>query len=1021
MLAAIVRGSLAHPKIVTALSLLIALLGAGALLSARLDVFPDFAPPHVLVQAEAPGLDATQVESLVTRPLEDLLAGAENVAAVRSTSSQGLAAIQVVFGRNSDPYLQRQVITERLADASALLPAGVSPPQLSPLSSSMEYLLHFGFTSERLSPLELRDLVRWTIKPQILAVPGVAQAQIFGGDVRERQLWVDPAKLDGAGLTLEDVFEAARRGTQMTGGGYLETPTQRIVLQAQAPGASVAALGQTLIASHGGVPVRIADVAEVRDGAAPRFGDAIIGGQPGILVETSTQYGANTLDVTRDLEHRLEVLAPALEQHGVKYHPALLRPASFIESAIAKLRNSLLIGALLVVALLLVTLRDWRGALISFSAIPVSLLATVWILGMWGLSLNTMSLGGLVVALGVVVDDAVIDVENITRRRRGARTRGGMRQLLLAASLEVRRPVFYATAAVAVAFLPILMLSGLQGAFFRPLATAFLLAVGLSLLVAMSATPALCALLMQDDVPAPEPGWLRRAKLWQQRVIAALAPRAPLVLALLLLSGLLGLALLPVLGARLLPDFRENYLIAHAALRPGISLEETSRVGQRIAARLAALPGVKSVAEQIGRAENGQDPDAPNKSEFEIQLDPVQGVTTAQMEARVRAVFEAFPNQLVEIYSVLAERIGETLSGEVSPFFVSVFGPDLDVDDKVAGAIAAVLKQWPQSGAVHLEVPPRQPELEIRLREDQLALYGLQAAEVLGMLNAAYHGTVVAQLNQSDRGVPVVVRLAGAGATPADVGALMLRGAGGARVPLGAVAELTMVSARSLVEHEDGLRRQVVVANPSGADQAGYARKAQAAIDAHVKLPPNVYLRYGGAAPEQAAAARELIWHSLAALILIVLLLALAFGHSRHVLLVLAALPSTLIGGVIAVALTGGTLSLGAMVGFVALFGMAARNTILLISHYEHLVSTEGQPWGLATALRGAEERLTPVLLTALLTALALLPVALQSREAGHEIEGPMAIVILGGLVSSTFVSLILVPPLAARWLRAAA
>jgi Cu/Ag efflux pump CusA len=623
------------------------------------------------------------------------------------------------------------------------------------------------------------------------------------------------------------------------------------------------------------------------------------------------------------------------------------------------------------------------------------------------------------VALGVVVDDAVIDVENITRRRRGAGARAGMRELLLAASLEVRRPVFYATAAVAVAFLPILMLSGLQGAFFRPLAAAFLLAVGLSLLVAMSATPALCALLMRDYAPAAEPGWLRRAKLWQQRAIAALAPRAPLVLALLLLSGVLGLALLPVLGARLLPDFRENYLIAHAALRPGISLEETSRVGQRIAARLAAVPGVKSVAEQIGRAENGQDPDAPNKSEFEIQLDPAQGLTTAQMEARVRAVFEAFPNQLVEIYSVLAERIGETLSGEVAPFFVSVFGPDLDVDDKVAGDIAAVLKQWPQSGSVHLQVPPRQPELQVRLREDQLALYGLQAAEVLAVLNAAYHGSVVAQLNQSDRGVPVVVRLAGAGATPADVGTLMLRGRDGARVTLSEVAELTMVSARSLVEHEDGLRRQVVVANPTGADQAGYARRAQAAIGAHVTLPPNVYLRYGGDAPEQAAAARELLWHSLAALILIVLLLALAFGHSRHVLLVLAALPSTLIGGVLAVALTGGTLSLGAMVGFVALFGMAARNTILLISHYEHLVSAEGQTWGLATALRGAEERLTPVLLTALLTALALLPVALQAREAGHEIEGPMAIVILGGLVSSTLVSLILVPPLAARWLRA--
>ena len=1017
MLATIVRSSLAAPRIVTALSLLVALLGAGALLGARLDVFPDFAPPHVLVQVEAPGLDATQVESLVTRPLEDVLGGAENVEAVRSTSSQGLAAIQVVFGRGSDPYLQRQVISERLGGGSALLPPGIGPPQLSPLSSSMEYLLHFGFTSDRLSPLELHDLVRWTLKPQILAVPGVAQAQIFGGESRERQLWVDPVKLNAAGVTLEELSEAARRATLISGGGYLETAVQRLVLRAQAPAESLSALGQAVVATPAGVPVRIGDIAQVRDGAAPRFGDAMIGGHPGILVETSTQYGANTLEVTRALEHRLEILATQLAPRGVRYHPALLRPASFIESAIAKLRNSLLVGAALVVVLLLLTLRDWRGALISFGAIPVSLLATIWILGLGGLSLNTMSLGGLVVALGVVVDDAVIDVENITRRRRTAGASADMRSLLLEASLEVRRPVFYATAAVAVAFLPILMLSGLQGAFFRPLATAFLLAVGLSLLVAMSATPALCALLMHRHRPRAEPAWLGSCKRWQRSAITALEPRAAPVLIGVLLSGVAGLALLPVLGARLLPDFRENYLIAHASLRPGISLLETSRVGERIAARLAAISGVKSVAEQIGRAENGQDPDAPNKSEFEIQLEPSGRATTGQLEARVREVFEQFPNQLVEIYSVLAERIGETLSGNVAPFSVSVFGPDLDVDDEVAGEIAALLRKLPQSGTVRLQVPPRQPELEMQLRPERLSLYGLQAAEVLGALNAAYHGTAVAHLNQSDRSVPVVVRLAAAGATPGEIGNLRLRGRDGALVPLSSVATLEVVSARSLIAHEDGLRRQVVIATPTGADQAGFAQRAREQIAAHVKLPPGVYLRYGGTAPAQAAAARELLWHAGAALVLIVLLLALAFGRSRHVLLVLAALPSTLIGGVLAVALTGATLSLGAMVGFVALFGIAARNTILLISHYEHLITIEGQPWSLQTALRGAEERLTPVLLTALLTALALLPVALQSHQPGHEIEGPMAIVILGGLVSSTLVSLVFVPPLAARWL----
>jgi CzcA family heavy metal efflux pump len=1018
MLAVIVRASLRNPRIVTALTCLIAALGLAALLSARFDVFPDFAPPHVLVQTEAPGLDATQVEALVTRPLEGLLAGTENVKTVRSTSSQGLSAIQVVFDRGGDPYRQRQVVTERLAEFAGVLPQGVGAPLLSPLSSSMEYLVHFGYTSDRLSPMELRDVVQWIVKPQILAVPGVAQAQIFGGEVRERQIEIDAEKLAAAGLVLDDVLTAARRATGLIGGGYLETPLQRIVIQAQAPGATLDALAQAVVGTRDGFPVRLGDVAALRESAEPRFGDALIAGKPGILIETSTQFGANTLEVTRALELRLDALAPALAKQGVQYHPALLRPASFIESAIEKLRNSLAIGAVLVVALLLITLRDWRGALVSFSAIPLALLTTVWILQALGLSLNTMTLGGLVVALGVVVDDAVIDVENILRRRRTAAQDVDIGELFIGASLEVRRPVFYATAAVAVAFLPILMMSGLQGAFFRPLSISFLLAVGLSLLVAMSATPALCVLTMAGHTPKSEAGFLQHLKRRQLRAITWLNERPRALIAILLVSGVAGIVFLPMLGARLLPDFRENYLIAHASLRPGISLSETTRVGEQISKGLIAIPGVKSVAEQIGRAENGQDPDAPNKSEFEVQIDPRHGHTASEIDAAIRDVFDDFPNQLVEIYSVLAERIGETLSGESAPFSISVIGSDLDADDRVGAQIVEVLQHLPDSGNVRLTVPPREVELHVELIPRQLVIYGLQAADVLQTINAAYHGSLAAELNQADRSVPVVVRIAHAGADPRAVGALLLRGRDGAVTPLSSVARISMASARSLVDHQDGLRRQIVVASPKGADQAGYADSARKAIAAKVTLPPGVFLRFGGAAEAQTAAKNELLLHSVAALVLIVLLLALAFGHARHVLLVLLSLPSTLIGGVAAVALTGGTLTLGAMVGFVALFGMAARNTILLVSHYDHLVHEEAQPWNLETASRGAEERLTPVLLTALLTGLALLPVALQLHQPGHEIEGPMAVVILGGLVSSTLVSLLLIPPLAAHWLR---
>ena len=1018
MLAAIVRASLRNPRIITALTCLIAALGLAALARARFDVFPDFAPPHVLVQTEAPGLDATQVEALVTRPLEALLAGTENVKTVRSTSSQGLSAIQVVFDRGGDPYRQRQVVTERLAEFVGMLPQGVGAPLLSPLSSSMEYLVHFGYTSERLSPVELRDVVQWTVKPQILAVPGVAQAQIFGGEVRERQIEVDAAKLAAAGLTLDDVLAAAKRATGLIGGGYFETPTQRIVIQAQAPGATLEALAQAVVGTREGLPLRLSDIATLREGAEPRFGDALISGKPGILIETSTQFGANTLEVTRALEQRLDAMAPALAKQGVTYHPALLRPASFIESAIEKLRNSLAIGAVLVVALLLLTLRDWRGALVSFSAIPLALLTTVWILEAWGLSLNTMTLGGLVVALGVVVDDAVIDVENILRRRRSAARDAAISELFMGASLEVRRPVFYATAAVAVAFLPILMMSGLQGAFFRPLSISFLLAVGLSLLVAMSATPALCALVMTRHIPKCEAAFLQHLKRRQLLAIDWLSKRPRALVAIVLASGVAGIIFLPLLGARLLPDFRENYLIAHASLRPGISLAETTRIGEMISKGLTAIPGVKSVAEQIGRAENGQDPDAPNKSEFEVQIDPQRGHSASEIDAAIRDVFDDYPNQLVEIYSVLAERIGETLSGESAPFSISVMGSDLDVDDRVGAQIVEVLQHLPDSGSVRLIVPPREVEMHVELLPAQMAIYGLQAADVLQTINAAYHGSKAAELNQADRSVPVVVRIAGAAADPDSVGALLLRGRDGAVTPLSSVARISTPLARSLIDHQDGLRRQIVVAAPKGSDQAGYAQAARAAVAAKVQLPPGVFLRYGGAAEAQTDARNELLLHSAAALVLIVLLLALAFGHARHVLLVLLSLPSTLIGGVAAVAVTGGTLTLGAMVGFVALFGMAARNTILLVSHYDHLVHVEAQQWNLQTASRGAEERLTPVLLTALLTGLALLPVALQLHQPGHEIEGPMAVVILGGLVSSTLVSLLLIPPLAARWLR---
>ncbi len=1014
MLATIVRASLARPRVIAIFGLLLSVLGAASLTRAHFDVFPDFAPPHVVIQTEAPGFDASQVEGLVTRPLESLLGGATEVQTVRSSSSQGLSVIQVVFARSGDPYRQRQVIAERLSAALPLLPAGVSSPQLSPLSSSVEYLLHFGFTSDTLSPLQLRDVLQWQVKPQLLAVSGVAQVQIFGGEERERQIVFDPLRAAASRVSFDELVVAVRRAAQLSGGGYVETAAQRLVLRPQSAGLSAQDMSQALIATVDGTPVRVADVATVQDGPQPRFGDALINGKPGLLVETATQFGANTLEVSRRLERKLTDLAPALQRQGIRYHPALLRPASFIEDALRELRDSIIIGAILVVALLLAALRDWRGALVSFSAIPLSLLIAAWILESVGMSLNTMTIGGLVVALGVVVDDAVIDVENILRRRRLVAQSVDVSTLVMTASLEVRRPVFYATMAVAVAFLPIVMMSGLQGAFFRPLSVAFLLAVGVSLLIAMSVTPALCAIFMRSHAPGPEANFLRRLKQAQAAVIRRLLPRPGWVWGVLLLTGVAGAAALPLLGARLLPDFRESYLIVHTLLRPGVSLVQTVAMDQRISQALAQLPGVRGIATQIGRAENGQDPDTPNKSEFEVQLDPAYGRTAVHS---IRQLFERFPGQLAEINSMLTERIGETLSGQAAPFVVSIFGTDLEADDRVARDIAQVLRSLPHSGAVRLVVPQQQPELQVQLDPVRLAAQGLQPQAVLELIGAAYGNSPIAQLGLADRNLPVAMRIQDIDASPQAIGALLLRGEQGNLVPLAAVARIELLPGRAQLSHQGGLRRQVVTATPSVADQAGFAQQARQAISAHVNLPRGTYLDFGGSAVEQAAAVRELVLHSLAAAVVIVLLLAIAFDRSRQVALVLLALPSTLIGGVCALVIASEPLTIGAMVGFVALFGMAARNSILLVSHYDYLVAQEGNSWSETLALRGAAERFTPVLLTALLTALALLPVALQARSAGHEIEGPMAIVILGGLVSSTLTTLLLIPPLAARWL----
>lgn len=996
--------------------------GVQQLRQARFDVFPEFAPVSFTVQTEAAGLAAEQVETLVTRPLEALLGGTAGVAGIRSESMQGLSVIRVAF-ESGDPFRQRQSVIEQLTGAEAVLPPGNNAPSVSPLTSSTMDLLKIGFVSDSRSPMALRDFVQWTVRPRLLAVPGVARAALYGGEQRELAITARPAALAARGVAIADIASAVRELTEVRGLGFEDSGSQRLVVQTASVVPDAAALADAVIAAKPsqpasqtpGLPLRISDVASVAVAAAAPIGDALINAQPGVLLALASQYGADTLVVTRAVERALAELAPLLAAEQISLVPALHRPANFIESALAQLRNSLLLGALLTFVSLLLVLRHVRTALISFVSIPLSLLAAVVSLRYCGASLNTMTLAGLAIAIGVVVDDAVIDVENIVRRLRERDARVSRREVIFKASLEVRGPVIFATAMVMLVFLPVVALGGLQGAFFRPLALSFLLAVAASLLVALTITPALCLLLL-DQTPNHEPRWLLRLKQGQRRLLLKLSEHLRPALAVAALLVLIALATLAGLGRELLPAFQEGHLVAQLTAPPDTGLAALRTLGQGMSRQIQGIPGVRSVALQFGRAEGAEDSWGVNRAEFHIALAATAG-SEALITARIRAIVASQPGVESEVTTFLGDRIGEAIAGETASVVLTLTGSDLDALDAAAAQVAALLRTLPQAADVRVLVPGRVPAVVVDPQSAALALHGVRPSEIGETLQAVHQGVPLGYVRSADRVTPVSLHLAiDAAPTLDSLPALLVRSASGTAVPLGELARLAVEDSRAVIEHEAGLRRQVVTVNPATADIAGFVARAVAAL-AGQPLPGGVSLRISGEAETQAAATRELGGNFMVVLLLITLLLIAGLGDWRRAALVLLAAPLALVGGVLAVAATGAVLSLGSMVGFVSLFGLASRNAILLLSHLDHLVRDEGAPWTLDSALRAASERLLPVLLTAGLAALGLLPVALDAHAAGQEIAGPMAIVILGGLASSTLLGLLLLPLLASAFL----
>ncbi len=1013
MLAAIVRAALRHPWLAVVAGVLLLAYGAMTIGGARYDVFPEFVPPQATVQTEAPGLAAEQVEALVTRPLEAAINGTNGVTSVRSESVQGLSVINVVFADGSDPFRTRQVLAESLAEANGRLPSNVQTPVLSPLTSSTMDLLKVGFVAPGMDPMRLRDIVQWRVRTRLLAVPGVARAIVFGGDERRLEVRMRPGAMVARGVSLADLTAAVQAAATVRGGGFAESAAQRIIVTASAPSLTAADLARAPVPLTAGAPVRIGDIADVAEAATPKSGDALVMGRPGVLMAMSSQYGANTLDTTLAVEKALAELTPALRAQGISVYPRLHRPANFITAALSGIERDLAIGAVMIGVVLLLFLRNVRVALIIFLAIPLSLLAALIVLNALGQTVNTMTLGGLAVALGVVIDDAIVDVENIVRRLHGSTPDADVRVIIADASVEVRAPVVYATFVLVLTMLPIVFLTGLQGAFFAPLALAFGLAVLASLLVALTIIPALALLLLRRIPDHAEPALIGRVKAGHARLVTRICAAPQAVAAATAVIGIAALLGLTLFGSELLPAFRERHYVLQVSGPAGASIAWMRELGTRVSHDLLAMPEIATVEHQIGRAEAGEDTFPPHRSEFHVELTALGGADEEATQGKIRSVLARYPGTQSEVLTFLGDRISESLSGETAALAIGIYGSDLDGLDRVAAQVAAAVRRVPGAADVQIKAAPGAPSLTVRLDPDRMALHGVSAGDAADAVETAFQGRVVAQRAAADQVSDIAITLAPAlQQDPEAIGSLLVRSSDGVTTRLGDIATLQPGDSRLSINHDNGLRRQIVTANPAGRDVGGFTADVTAAVRHDVRLPPGVFLEYSGQAEGQAAAFRQLAINVATAAIGIVALLVLAFGGARPALLILAVTPFAMAGGVAAAALTGGVLSLGALVGFVTLFGIAARNAILLISHVDHLVTVEGQPWGLATVVQATRERVTPILITALVTGLGLAPLALEAGQSGREVQGPMAAVILGGLLTSTAMSLLLLPAL---------
>lgn len=1013
MLASLIRFSIRYYGVVISIAALVLGLGCYRFATAGLDIFPEFSPKQVIIQTESPGLSSEQVELLVTQPIEMAINGAIGLQTVRSESIQGLSIVTAIFPEHSDVYRNRQLVGERLANLPARLPNGVTPV-IVPMSSSSATVLTLGLSSEKTDLMALRTLVDWTIAPRLLAVPGVVDVNVFGGDVKQLQIQVNPEQLQRFNLTLDDVINAASNATALQGGGFIENQNQRFTVRVSGYPDSPEQFAGVIVKRTGAGNISLGEVANVTYAPKPAIGAAQIMGKAGIVVMVIAQYGANTLSVSKTLETVLNELQPALIKQGIQFYPHLFRPADYIERSINNLSVHLLIGGLFVLFILFLFLFNARAAIISALAIPASLLGAVIVLLEAGVNLNIMVMGGLAIALGEVVDDAIIDTENISRR---LRENNRLPQplpvdaVINSASLEVRSSVVYASFIIALVFVPLLTLDGVAGRLFAPLGFSYILAILLSLLVALTLTPALCyALLKQQVMASEEPPLINAIKRHYLSAMTAVAKHFKTVLISCSVICLACFLAFFTIDTKFLPELREGHYIVHTSSLPGTSLTESIRIGSQLTQQFMAIPGIESVSQWAGRTERGADTYGSHYSEYEIRLKPASGKEQQIILNQLRKRLDAFPGISYEANTFLIERVDETISGYTAPVVVNIFGNDLNDLDTKATRIAELINDLPGASNVQVKSPPGTPFVQVQLKTSQMNFWGVDYEHVLQSLQTAYETAIIGKLFEGNKSFDIAVTLMPELRT--DVSAiknLPVSTLDNRIITLEQIADIHMSASRYNILRQNSQRKQTITANVEG-DMGSFMDTLKDKVLTNVDFPANTYPEFTGAAVEQAKARTNLILHALLAGSGVLILIYIAIGNLRHVVLTLANLPFAFIGGILAVLITGAPLSVGSVVGFITLFGITVRNSIMLLSHCQYLTQQKGMPWDFATITLAAQERLPSILMTALVTALAMLPIAFNSDNPGSEIMGPMAAIIIGGLFSSTFLNLLLMP-----------